>query len=230
MSDIFDEVNAELRRDKSSMLWKQYGRYLIGGAVGVVVLVAAVTGYNGWNASRQEAASERYNALVEAIGDTSDGEARTALTNEFLAQSNGGYDALASFVSAFDLAQNGDFDGAVARFDALSSRGEIPLSLRDFARLQAAIVLLDSQASFEDIEARLGRLLVEGHDLQPMAREVLALAHMGNDQPLAARTFLLQQLEDPLSNNLSRDRARIMLSIVNAELGLIETSTSPQDQ
>ncbi len=229
MSDIFDEVNAELRRDKSTMLWKQYGRYLIGGAVGVVVLVAAVTGYNGWTTSRQEAASERYNALVQAMGEASNGEARQTLTDDFLAQNNGGYNALASFVSAFDLAKNGDHEGAIAQFDALASRGEVPLSLRDFARLQAAIVLLDSAASFEDIEARLGRLMVAGNDLQPMAREVLALANMAQDQPLAARSLLLQQLEDPMSNNLSRDRARILLSIVNAELGPIETPSAASE-
>jgi hypothetical protein len=61
--------------------------------------------------------------------------------------------------------------------------------------------------------------LVDGNDMRPLAREVLALAHMAHDQLLDARAVLNEQIEDPMSNNLSRDRARIMLSIVEQGLG-----------
>ena len=43
MSDIFDEVR-EPRRDNMQAAWDKYGRYIIGAAVGLVVLVAAVIG------------------------------------------------------------------------------------------------------------------------------------------------------------------------------------------
>ena len=35
MSDIFREVDEELRQEKLSQLWKQYGLYIIIGAVGI---------------------------------------------------------------------------------------------------------------------------------------------------------------------------------------------------
>lgn len=219
MTDIFDEVTAELRRDQSSALWRRYGRYVIGAAVAVVLIVASVIAYDSWKTAGQEAASERYDALLRTLEETPAGDAREALIEQFLAQNNGGYDVLASFVSAFELAENGDKLAAVARFDGLAARGDVPLALRDFSRLQSAIVLLDANASFEDIEARLSRLLVDGNDMRPLAREVLALAHMAHDQLLDARAVLNEQIEDPMSNNLSRDRARIMLSIVEQGLG-----------
>ena len=62
--------------------------------------------------------------------------------------------------------------------------------MRDFNSLQAAIVLLNTGASVEDIEARLGRLLVAGNNLRPAARETLALAHMQKDMLLEARRLL----------------------------------------
>ncbi len=219
MTDIFDEVTAELRRDQSSALWRRYGRYVIGSAVGIVLIVALVIGYNSWTSARQEAASDRYDALITGLADTPAGAEREALIEQFLSENNGGYDTLAGFISAFELVENGEKLAAVARFDSLSGRGDVPLPMRDFARLQAAVVLLDANASFEDIEARLSRLLVEGNNLRPMARELLALAHMQHDQPLEARAVLNEQIDDPETNNLSRERARIMLSIVHASLG-----------
>ena len=38
--EIFREVDDDLRQDQYFKLWKQYGRFLVGAAVGVVVATA----------------------------------------------------------------------------------------------------------------------------------------------------------------------------------------------
>ena len=38
--NIFDEITADLRRDRMADAWAKYGRYVIGGAVALVLLVA----------------------------------------------------------------------------------------------------------------------------------------------------------------------------------------------
>ena len=43
MSDIFREIDEELRRDNFAKLWERYGQYLIGLAV-LIVLITAGTG------------------------------------------------------------------------------------------------------------------------------------------------------------------------------------------
>ena len=86
MTDIFDEVTAELRRDQSSALWRRYGRYVIGAAVAVVLIVASVIAYDSWKTAGQEAASERYDALLKTLEATPEGDAREALIEKFLAK------------------------------------------------------------------------------------------------------------------------------------------------
>ena len=45
MSDVFREVDEEVRKDRALTLWNRYGRFLIGGVVGVVAATAA---WQGW--------------------------------------------------------------------------------------------------------------------------------------------------------------------------------------
>ena len=69
MSDIFAEVDAELRRDRWKALWDRYGLLVICGAVGIVLLVAIFVGYRAFQQSQNEAASLRYEALLQQIGE-----------------------------------------------------------------------------------------------------------------------------------------------------------------
>ena len=45
MGDIFREVDEELKQDRYEKLWRQYGKYVIAGAV---LIVAAVAGWKAW--------------------------------------------------------------------------------------------------------------------------------------------------------------------------------------
>lgn len=65
MSDIFTEVDEDLRRDRALRLWKQYGNYLIGAAV---VVAAATAGYVAWqdySRKQAEAAAAQYVAAMD---------------------------------------------------------------------------------------------------------------------------------------------------------------------
>ena len=44
LSDIFREIDEELRRDSLAQLWKKYGHYVIGLAVLIVIATAAIVG------------------------------------------------------------------------------------------------------------------------------------------------------------------------------------------
>ena len=44
MSEIFREIDEEMRQENLARLWKRFGPYVIGGAVAVIVITAAVTG------------------------------------------------------------------------------------------------------------------------------------------------------------------------------------------
>ena len=39
MADIFDEIDEELKKDRAQLLWAQYGKYVIGACLAVVLAV-----------------------------------------------------------------------------------------------------------------------------------------------------------------------------------------------
>jgi len=65
LSDIFREVDEEIRRDELKATWDRYGIHLIAVCLAVIL---GVGGYKGWQAyqkSRAEAAGSRYAQAVE---------------------------------------------------------------------------------------------------------------------------------------------------------------------
>ena len=217
MSDIFAEVDADLRRDRWQALWDRYGLLVIAAAVGIVLLVAIVVGYRAFQQSQNEAASLRYEALIQQI-EEEDNATKFELLNTFAQEENNGYGALAAFGAARAASENGDFTAALAGFDALAARGDLARPMRDYARLQAAIVLVNQKANADDIAARLARLFDDDNALRPIARDILALAYFTKDAPLKARELYAEQLADPDATPFSKQRAQIMLSEVEAKL------------
>ncbi len=222
MSDIFDEVSAELRRDNMGAAWSKYGRYIIGAAVAIVVLVAAVIAGSSYVRGQEEAASLRYDALLETLVDL-DTQEKIAPLEAFAAAEDNGYGALARFTTALAHAEqsqnnSASADAAIASFDALADNSGLPHSLRDLAQLQAAIVLLDSKGSLQEIELRLDTLLDDGNGLQPMARETMALAYMTYDKPLKARELFKAQIGDARVTSLTRERASLILESLSGVL------------
>ena len=217
MSDIFAEVDADLRRDRWQALWDRYGLLVIGGAVGIVLLVTIIVGYRTFKQSQNEAASLRYEALLQQFNEEEAGAKFEALSS-FALEENNGYGVLAAFGAARTAAEKGDFTAALAGFDALAARGDLAPPMRDFARLQAAIVQVNQKASADDIAARLARLFDDENALRPIARDILALAYFTKDAPLKARELYSEQLADPDATPFSKQRAQIMLSEVEAKL------------
>lgn len=230
--NIFDEITADLRRDRLSEAWDKYGRYIIGGAVAIVAIVALVIGIGSYQQNQQEAASARYDTMLNEL-EGADAEARIIRLLGFATTEDNGYGALARFSATLLQAQRGQTDDALAGFDSLADDGALPDSLRDFANLQAAIVLLNGDANLMEIDRRLSGLLNDDNGLQPMAREILALAYMANDKPLEARSELLKLQSDAGATSLTRDRAGIILAGLRGQLisppAAVEETTDATD-
>lgn len=217
MSDIFDEVSAELRRDNLQAAWDKYARYLIGAAVGLVVLVAGYVGTTTVIDQRNASASARYDVMLTTLAED-DGAANITTLMAFATAEDNGYGALARFSAALEQARRGDNAAALENFEIVADNGGLPDTMRDLAALQAAVVMLDREGDLVKIESRLRDLLDAGNGLQAMARETLALAYMANDLPLKARELFRAQLNDPTATSLTRERAAIMLQSVSGSL------------
>ena len=58
MTDVFDEISDDLRREKLNQFWKENGSWIIGGALGAVLLTGVMTAWRTWEYSRDAAADD----------------------------------------------------------------------------------------------------------------------------------------------------------------------------
>ena len=62
---LMREVDEDVRRDKFDDAWRKYGKYIIGTAVGIVLVVSADTFWTAHVKNKRESASDVYAATLE---------------------------------------------------------------------------------------------------------------------------------------------------------------------
>jgi hypothetical protein len=216
MSDIFREVDEEIRHERYKKLWDRFGAYLIAIAVLIVVGTAA---YRGWLYWQEQAAQQAGDVFVEAVRLADDGkyvEAEAKLAE--LSDAAGGYPVLARMRNAALLAQAGKTDEALAAYDAFAADGKTPAAFREVARLRAGYLALDAQ-DFEGARSRLEPLDKEDGEWRLLAREGLALASWKAGDLKAARDWAAGIIEAEGAPNDVVTRARTLIEVLDATEG-----------
>ena len=214
MSDIFQDVDEEVRRDKAAEFWKKYQNLILAGAA---VIVLASGGFRYWQYEREkaaQAAGDQFQAALTALEGGKLDEARAGF-DKLAAEAPSGYRALAQMAAAGTKAQS-DPPGAAAAFDAVAGDAAIDPLLRDAARLRAALLRVDIPAEAQKGEAELTSLSAEGAPFRRLAElELAALALARNDYDDAAKKLDLV-LGDPEVSPDERQLASRWLGLVAA--------------
>lgn len=187
MSDIFREVDEEIRHERYKRLWNRFGTYLIAIAV---LIVAGTAAWRGWLYWQETAGREAGDIYVSAArlaeqGNFAEAEARLAE----LAGGPGGYPQLAALRAAALKAQAGDAAGAMAAFDQIADDGRSERLLRDIARLRAGYLALDLE-DHAGATSRLEALAGDDNGWRFLAREALALSAWKQGDTAAARRWI----------------------------------------
>jgi len=165
------EVDEELRRDQLKALWKAYGKFVVGGAIGVVLAVGGYQLNTYLTQSSQEEASSAFAAALEASSQKAGSEAADVWADAANGL-EGGYEALANIRAAQALAAEGRVAEAVVAYDKVTAASDVDLVLRDYAGLMAALLLVET-----DLVAARGRFVTLSTDEAPWkfsAKEQLA--------------------------------------------------------
>jgi hypothetical protein len=217
MSDIFREVDEDIRREQAKRLWDRFGPYVLGLAVLIVVATAGYRGWEYWQSRQAQATGDRFLAALQLGTDGKHAEAITAL--EAIAKDgSGGYPVLAKFRLAAEKGLAGDKPGAIAEFDTIAADGSASIEVRNLARLRSALLLVDT-ASVADLEARIADLATTGNNWRHAAREILGLAAWRSGDYAAARKYFNDINNDQETGQELRQRAQLMLALIGAKLG-----------
>ena len=217
MSDIFQEVDEEVRRDKAAEFWKKYQNVILAGAA---VIVLASAGFRYWQYEREratQAAGDQFQQALTALEAGKFDEAKAGL-DKIAAQGPGGYRTLAQMTVAGAEAAK-DPQGAIGAFDAISGDAAIDPLLRDTARLRAALLRVDIPGEQQKGEAALTTLSAANGPYRRLSALALgALAIERKDYDDASKQFDLV-LGDPEASSDERQEA-------NRWLGLIASNRS----
>jgi hypothetical protein len=216
MSDIFREVDEDIRRDQLKKLWDRIAPYVIGAAILIVAATAGYRGWEYWQARQAEASGDRFIAAVQLSDDGKFDEAIAAL-EALAADGSGGYPSLARFRIATEKARSGDTAGAVAEFDIIAGSNASE-EMRAMARLRAALLLLDTSTPAE-LEVRLRDLAATGSPWRHTAREILGLSAWRHGDVAAAKTYFDEIAADQEAPQGLRQRVALMLTLVDERLG-----------
>jgi hypothetical protein len=212
LSDIFDEVEEEVRKARYEELWKKYGNYIMAFAI---VVVLGVGGYRGWQYWELEQNREASNAFLAAQELAQQGNlvAAESAFAKLAADSPSGYATIAKFTEAAVLLTENKREAALVILRDLYDADDTLLA--SVARLQAAWVEADT-ASKAHLQSTLAPLLEPDNAFRFAATEILAYADLrfgARDQALAAFDKLSKDRGAPEG---LRDRAGAIATYLRA--------------
>lgn len=175
MSDIFREIDEELRRDNLLKLWSRYGRYVIAVAVAALVIAGGIVAWRDHQLTERRAQSTRYAGALALARDGKEADAIKVFAA--IVQEGRGYGVLASFEDAGLVAKSGNRDAAIADYDRIAADGDLDPGLRGLALLLSAMQGLPGADSGKTVQ-RLAPLTETGNPWRPTALELTALARL----------------------------------------------------
>lgn len=211
MSELFDEVDEEVRREQLKKLWDNYSLYFI---ALMVLIVAAVGGWRGYQYLEAKKAAEAGAVFEKAVELSEQGkhaEAETAFA-DLAAKAPYGYRTLARLRAAAE-ASTRDPKAAAKMYDEIAADSSVGSEWRDLAKIRAAGLLVDS-ASYADIQQRLETSAEPKSTYRHSARELLALSAWRNNDMTAARKWLDAIAEDGETPPSLRSRAEALQALL----------------
>ena len=187
MSELFDEVDEEVRRERLKKLWDEYSIYIIAGALLIIAAVGGWRGYQYLEAKKAAEAGASFDKAVELSEQNKHTEAEAAFT-DLAAKAPSGYRTLARLRAAAE-AGNRDPQGAAKLYDDIAADRSVAATERDLARVRAAGLLLET-TSYPNMLQRLEPATVPGATFRHTARELLALSAWRANDTAAARQWL----------------------------------------
>jgi hypothetical protein len=210
VSDIFQEVDEEVRREKLKQLWERYSNLIVAAALAVVLAVGGWRGYDWWETRKAAESGAAFEAaLLLAEGGKQD-EARAAFA-KLAQEGSSGYRILARFREAAELVRT-DPAAAVQAYGMLAGDSSLGRTMQDLAAIRGGLILVDT-VQFAELAAKLEPLTSADRPFRHTARELLALAAWRTgDQAAAKRWFdlIATDAETPAG---TRQRMEVLMTL-----------------
>ena len=213
MSDVFQEVDEELREEKYKSIWRKFRYYVIGGLILFILGIATNAFWKDYNLKEINDRSERFFTAIEMAQE--DKVNAITLLEKFANQEerNSEYNALiARFTEAAIRRSEKDFNGALVIYQSLEDNN-ISNFYEDYAKL-SSVEMLIALNNKKDAKLILDDLISNTSDLKYIAMEYMGYLEIDEGNFSKARTIFTNIADDALSSVNMKNRSREVLSIL----------------
>jgi hypothetical protein len=211
VSELFDEVNEDVRRDQLKRLWDRYSIFIVAAALLVVAGVGGWRAYQYVETKKAAEASVAFDKAVELSEASKHAEAEAAF-NSLAATAPSGYRMLARLRAAGEAASH-DPTAAVKLYDDIAADRSVGTLEQELARVRAAQLLVET-ATYPDMLARLESSTAPGATFRHTARELLALSAWRANDTTSARKWLDMIANDGETPPGLRSRAEALQALL----------------
>jgi len=211
VSELFDEVDEEVRREQLKKLWDRYSIYIIAAALLIIAAVGGWRAYQYLEAKKAAEAGAAFDAAVELSEQNKHAEAEAAFS-KLATSAPSGYRMLAKLRAAAEVATRDPQAGA-RMYDDIAADRSIGAEQQDLARIRAAGLLLDT-ASYPSTLQRLEPATKPDATFRHTARELLALSAWRANDAAAARQWLDMIANDAETPSAMRSRAEALQALL----------------
>jgi len=213
VSDIFQEVDEEVRREQFQKLWERYQNYIFAGVVLILAAVGGWRGYEWWLGKRAAEIGTAFEAaqVLSIEGKHADAEGAFA---KIVADGTASYRDLARVRQAAELAER-DAKSAIAAYERIAGDTSVGSALRDLAGVRLGSLMID-QGSYGDARARLEPLAADGRPYRYTARELLALSAWRSGDTAGAKRWFDLIITDIQTPPATRSRVEMLIALAAA--------------
>jgi hypothetical protein len=210
--NVFREIDEELRRERLAKIWDKYGTLIVGAIAAFILLIAGSIWWQNQQTLKRQAAGDQF---IKALRDVAkkDTEKADTVFKALIENSPEGYEIMSRLHLAANLAAKGQTGEAEILYKKVTLNPSADKILRDYAKLNLAILQLDG-ATYDETLKALGEFTKAGAIWQGTANEVVALAAYKEGKYNEAKTHFNDILTNKSTPSALKRRAQIMLDVI----------------
>ena len=212
MSDIFQEVDEELREEKYKSIWRKYKYYVVGGLIIFILGIAINAFWKDYSLKEINNRSEKFFEAIETAQEDKAG-AITLLEEFAKKEKNAEYNVLiAKFTEAAIRRSEKDFNGALEIYEILANN-KISNFYADYAKL-SSVEMLFALNNKKDARTKLDEIVASSSELKFIAMEYLGYLEVNEGNISKARTIFKNLVEEAGVSVNMKNRSNEVLSIL----------------
>ena len=214
MSNLFNEIDDDLRQDRLKTIWATYKNSIYTAVIVISLVLIGSEAYQYYSQSKSEKSGLILSQIVEsAMGDES--QLINDYIDELLESGTSDYKTYALLLKSDNFISQDKIEDARETYMDLVKKAENSF-IRDLAKLKLSYLNVDN-VSFDQIQEDLSSLLDSDNPLSLFAYEVLVMSAYKHGLNERGIEYLNTIIKSEKTTNGMFDRAQMMLRVMDSK-------------